>query len=255
MRLSASIVDPLKQPGTWVAIALGGLSLFNLTKGLLDLRLEGILYVADAVYESARDWVLRPVEVLSSIDLSASAKNVLVLLGVFGRAYTTSINFLMSELRSPERRDRVAEDYRVVSTRYPPFATGLIGWIVKTIPVLAERAPKHTRWLTRQALTAVASLTWPIGLPKMWLQPEVIEKALGRDPRGTPHPSGTGHWGSPMHWELPPVDAPPSSKFSALGDSQRSIYNVRTIVVTFVIAQLVFALVLLAVFASLRMAQ
>ena len=249
MRFSASVVDPLRQPGTWIAIALGGLSLFNLSKGLLELRLDGLVADVDAAYERFRDALVHPLEALSSISFASYTKNALILFGALGRGYTSSINFLMSELSSPQRRDRVAEDYRLVSTRYAPFSTGVVGWIVKTIPIILERVPRHAQWLSRQALMAAASLTWPIGLPQMWRQPKVIEKTKGGDRRGTPHPSAGGRWGSRMKWELPPLDAPPSPKFPPVGDTQRSIYNVRTIVATFVIAQLVFTLVLLAVVA------
>lgn len=243
-----SNTHPLKQPASLFAIFLGGLSLFNTARGLGWIDDETLIAYLDWLYVFLRDAIFMPLETSFGIEVPYWVKNLFVLYLVIARAYGSAVNFLRKEFETPATSDF---GHRRVSRTYPPFDKGpvkrkyaIINWVAGNFSVKWQKAA------VKVILKTLSSFTWPYGIRSIIKFPALSISVRGADKVGQPHPA------DPREIELPPVDGltgqlQTSPKFPATGSSETPIYDARIILITFVVAQILFALLLTGANAAL----
>lgn len=239
-RIPKSIIDPLKQPLSLFVAVIGGLSLFNLMREVNIVSDETLVVYVDCIYATSRDFVFAPIEALIGIGIPAWLKNIFVIYAVLARAYTSSIGFLILEMKSSPERDPY---YRTVTKSYPPLENGPIQRKLAFIDAAVKRVPiSRLQPLSRKVLMTLSSFLWPYGLRSALAHPALDIKTEGPDEVGAPHPS------NPNEVELPPLGEHGgyeySPKFPAAGSDVLPEYNARQIFMTFILSQILVSAVL-----------
>lgn len=250
--ISPSVWLAVSKPLSWFIILIGGLSLFNLIKNHFGFELFLGAEFIDAAYTYIRNIVALPIELITGLTLPAYMKNGIIIYLAMGRSFTLAFNAIKENLNIIEQSD-LSITHNWYKAIYGPILQIFNAWG----NWMHSISPTQIEWLFSLIANFIASLFWPPGILVLLMHPTVwtvthfnsqasvitadgqmVDKATrdahhGRNPFSMPKYTSYGRHGRQI-----PKDPEPNYS---------SYYNARIIVMSFLLAQVFIAAVLIAI--------
>lgn len=247
-----SVQLAVSKPLSWALIVLGALSLFNMAKNHFGFELFFGTELIDTIYAYFRDAVVVPIEWATGLTLPEFIKNLSVLYVTMARTFSLAFGAIKESLGFTG-----TDSLAYWHNHYPPIDGSVLKRFVAWERWVRGKATAVLEGLFGLAANFVASFFWPIAMPVLLKHPTILE-VTGFDSQTSTITPG-GEMSGKSKWETN-VELRSRSRQSemfvnSMGQSvpiepetrQRTLYNTRVIIGTFLVAQLFVALVLVVV--------